>query len=182
MNVKDDTKKKMQQAVDHLKVEFRSLRTNRVNPAMLDDCRVEIYGSEMPLKSVATVSVQERQLIITPFDPSTAGVIAKAITTSQMNLNAIHEGNIVRVPVPPLNEELRKDIAKQAKQKNEQAKVVVREIRRKSNELIKKQKADGSIPEDEMKKLEKVIQELTDEHCKIMDELFKEKEKEILTV
>lgn len=182
MNIKDDTKKKMQQALEHLKTEFRSLRTNRVNPSMLDDFRVEMYGSEMPLKSLASISVQDRQLIVTPFDPSAAGTIAKAISSSPMNLNAIHEQNIVRVPVPPLNEELRKDIAKQAKQKNEQAKVGIREIRRKSNEIIKKQKNDGAIPEDEMKKLEKVVQDLTDEHCKIMDDLFKEKEKEILTI
>lgn len=182
MSITDDTKKKMQAAVDHLKAEYRNLRTNRVNPNMLDDVKAEVYGSDMPLKSLATVSVQERQLMITPFDPSTAQVIAKAIQTSPLSLNAIVDSGIVRVPVPPLNEQLRKEIAKSAKQKTESAKVVVREIRRKSNEVLKKQKTDGQIPEDEMKKLEKRIQDLTDEHCKMMDALFSEKEKEILTI
>ena len=180
--MKEETKQKMDQAVEHLKSEFRALRSNRVNPAMLDAIKVDVYGSEMTIKSVATVSVQDRQLVITPFDGSTGPAIAKAISSSQMNLNAIHEGATVRVPVPPLNEELRKDIAKQAKQKSEHAKVSVREIRRKSNEIVRKQKTDGTIAEDEMKSLEKKIQELTDEHCTQMETLFKEKEKEILTI
>jgi ribosome recycling factor len=182
MHVKDDTKQKMKQAVEHLKTEYRSLRTNRVNPSMLDDLKVDMYGSLVSIKSIATVSIQERQLIITPFDPSAKAAIVKAISNSPLNLSAMQEQTYVRVPVPPLNEELRKEIAKQAKQKTEAAKIVVREIRRKSNETIKKQKADGLIAEDEVKKLEKIIQELTDEHCKEMDKLFQEKEKEILTV
>ena len=182
MAIMEETKKKMQQAVEHLKAEYRSLRTNRVNPQMLDDLKVDMYGSEMPLKSIATISVQERTLVVTPFDPSSGSAIVKAIQTSQLNLNGVQEQNIIRVPVPPLNEELRKDIAKQAKQKTESAKIAIREIRRKSNEIVRKQKADGDIAEDEMKKLEKLIQEETDKHCSELDKLFTEKEKEILTV
>ncbi len=182
MNITDDTKKKMQQAIEHLKTEYRSLRTNRVNPSMLDEVKVEVYGSDMSIKALGTLTVQDRQLIVTPFDPSTASLIAKAVQASQLNLNAIAEGGTVRIPVPPLNQELRKDIAKMAKQKTESAKIAVREIRRKMNELVKKQKTDGQIAEDEMKKLEKKIQDLTDEHCKILDGLFTEKEKEILTI
>ncbi len=182
MNVCDDVKNKMKQAIEHLKGEFKNLRTNRVNPQMLDSVKVEVYGSQSPLKSLATVSVQERQLIITPFDPSVAPLIVKGIQLAALNLNAIQEKNLVRVPVPPLTEELRKDIAKQAKQKGERAKVVIREIRQKGNDLIRKQKTDGVIPEDEQKKLEKKIQELTDDSCKELDKLTQEKEKEILTV
>ncbi len=182
MGILDETKTKMVQAIEHLKTEYRSLRTNRVNPAMLDDLKVEVYGSAMTVKSLGTVSVQERQLIVTPFDPSTASFIAKAVQSAQMNLNAIVESGVIRIPVPPLNEALRKDIAKMAKQKTEAAKVVIREIRRKSNEIARKQKADGTIAEDELKKQEKKIQELTDEYCKTLDGLFVEKEKEILTI
>ncbi len=182
MNITDDTKKKMQLAIDHLKGEYKSLRTNRVNPNMLDEVKVEVYGSDVSIKSLGTVTVQDRQLIVSPFDPSTAPMIAKAIQASQLNLNATAEGGNVRVPVPPLNEELRKEIVKMAKQKTENAKVAIREIRRKSNEIVKKQKTDGQIAEDEVKKLEKKIQDLTDEYCKILDGLFVEKEKEILRV
>ena len=178
----DDTKKKMQQAIEHLKGEYNALRTNRVNPNMLDEIKVEVYGSDMPIKSLGTVSVQDRQLLVTPFDPSTAMMISKAIQTSPLSLNASVDAGAVRVPVPPLNEELRKDIAKIAKQKTESAKVVIRVIRRKGNEIVRKKKSDGDIAEDEMKKNEKKIQELTDEHCKLVDGLFAEKEKEILTI
>lgn len=181
-NLVTDTKSKMEKAIEHLKQEYKTLRSNRVNPNMLDDLKVDVYGAEMTIKSVATVSVQERQLLITPFDPSTAGAIGKAIQQSNFNLNPLVEQNMVRVNVPPLNEELRKDIAKQAKQKSESAKVVVREIRRKSNDTAKKQKADGEIAEDELKKLEKKIQELTDQYCKQLDEIYAAKEKDILTV
>ena len=182
MNVCGDLKTKMGQAIDHLKGEFKNLRTNRVNPQMLDSVKVEVYGSYSPLKSLGSITVQERQLVITPFDPSVAPLIVKAIQQAGLNLNGIQEKNIIRVPVPPLTEELRKDIAKQAKQKGERAKVVVREIRQKGNELIRKQKTDGVISEDEQKKLEKKIQELTDDSCKEVDKLTQEKEKEILAV
>jgi ribosome recycling factor len=182
MNISDDVKSKMKKAIEHLVVEFKSLRTNRVNPQMLDSVKVEVYGAQSPLKALASISVQERQLIVTPFDPSVAPLIVKAIQQSPLNLNAIQEKNIVRVPVPPLSEELRKNIVKQAQQKREQAKIAVRDIRQKGNDLVRKQKSDGLIPEDEQKKLEKKIQELTDEACKELDKLTQEKEKEILTV
>ncbi|MBS0585931.1 MAG: ribosome recycling factor [Verrucomicrobia bacterium] len=182
MNIADDVKNKMKQAIEHLKGEFKNLRTNRVNPQMLDSLKVEVYGSPTPLKSLASVSVQDRQLIITPFDPSTAGAIVKAIQQSNLNLNGIQERNTVRVPVPPLSEELRKDIAKQAKQQGEKGKVAIRDIRQKGNDLARKQKTDGTLAEDEQKKLEKKIQDLTDEFCKEVEKLTQEKEKEILTV
>jgi ribosome recycling factor len=131
---------------------------------------------------VATVLVQERNLIITPFDPSITGEIVKAINTSQLNLNAINDGKSVRVPVPPLNEELRKDIARQAKQKLEQAKIAVREIRRKAKDHAKKKKTDGEITEDDIKSLDKKLQTLTDDMCAKLDQMFSAKEKEIMTI
>lgn len=182
MGVMNETKDKMKKAIEHFELELRNLRSNRVNPHMFDDLKATVYGSEMTIKSVATATVQERQVVLTPFDPTSAPDIAKAIQTSPLGLNPVVEGNLIRVPVPPLNEDLRKEIAKQAKQKAESAKVTIREIRRKGNESVRKQKADGEIAEDEMKGLEKKVQELTDEHCKIIDQACAMKEKEILTI
>lgn len=176
--VLDNTKESMQGAVDHLIEQFKALRTNRVNPNMLDDVKVDAYGSQMVLKSLATITIQERNLVVTPFDPGLSDAIVKGINISQMNLHAVKDQGVVRVPVPPLDENMRKDIAKQAKKKSEDAKIVVREVRRKSNESLKK---DG-LGEDEKKGLEKKVQSLTDDFCKKIDELFEQKEKDILTI
>ena len=181
-DVLKDVEKKMGLAVDHLKKEYQALRTNRVNAQMLDDVKVEVYGALTPMKALGTITVQERNLIITPFDPSSATAIVKAIQQSQLKLNPIQERNIIRVPVPPLNEELRKDIAKQAKQKMEQSKNVVREARKHGNDLVREEKKNGTFTEDQVKGLEKKIQDLTDKYCKVLDETYSGKEKEILTV
>ncbi|MCH9617832.1 MAG: Ribosome-recycling factor [Chlamydiia bacterium] len=182
MSLDKEASTMMDKAVAHLAEEYKSLRTNRVNPAMLDSLMVEAYGSSVGLKTVASISVQERNLIITPFDPGISGDIVKAINSSQMNLNAINDGASIRVPVPPLNEELRKDIAKQAKQKLEQAKISVREVRRKIKDAAKKRKADGDLTEDDIKHMDKKLQTLTDEMCLKLDKLYVVKEKEILTI
>ena len=176
--VLDDAKNGMKAAIEHLSEQYRSLRTNRVNPGMLDDVKVEVYGSQMPLKGLATISVQERNLVITPFDPSAADAIVKAINLAEMNLNAMKDQGVVRVPVPPLDENMRKDIAKQAKKKSEDAKIVVRDVRRKSNDLVKKE----PIADDEKKGMEKKVQTLTDDFCKQIDTLCQEKEKDILSI
>jgi ribosome recycling factor len=172
----------MDKSVSHLAEEYKSLRTNRVNPAMLDSLMVDAYGSSVGLKTIASISIQERNLIVTPFDPSISGDIVKSINGSQLNLNAINDGGSIRVPVPPLNEELRKDIAKQAKQKLEHAKVSVREVRRKIKDVAKKQKTDGTLTEDDIKHMDKKLQTLTDDMCSKLDKLYVVKEKEILTI
>lgn len=183
MKVADESKTKMDQVIDHLKSEFKSLRTGRVNPHMLDDVKVESYGSMMPLKSLGSISVQERNLVVTPFDPSISAGIIKAISQApHLKLNAVQEGGQIRVPVPALTEEVRKETAKQAKQKAEAAKVAIREVRKKYNEAARKLKAESLMTEDELKKCEKVIQDMTDKHCKEIDELFTAKEKEIMTI
>jgi ribosome recycling factor len=183
MSVLDETKAKMQAAVDHFKQELKSLRSNRANPAVLDVVQVEVYGTQMRLKDLATVSVPEaRQLLVTPFDPQTAGAIGKGIERANLNLMPILEGHIIRINIPPMDEAVRKDIVKQGKKKAEDAKVVIREIRRKYNDMIRKQKNDGLVTEDVLKKTEKGIQELTDKSCKEIDDLFAAKEKEIMTV
>ncbi|MES2121408.1 MAG: ribosome recycling factor [Chlamydiota bacterium] len=179
----EDTKVKMLAAVEHFKGELKSLRTNRANAGMLDSVTVEVYGSQMRIKELANVTVPEpRQILVSPFDPSTSGAIGKGIEKANLNLQPIVEGNVIRINVPPMDESMRKQIAKQGKQKAEDAKIAVREIRRKGNELVRKQKADSIVTEDVMKREEKLIQELTDKFCKEIDDLFTAKEKEVMTV
>ena len=182
-SVVKETEEKMRNGVDHFKKELRNLRTGRPHPGMLDSVIVEVYGSEMKLKELAQVSVPDsRQLLVTPFDPQTAGAISKGIDKANLNLKPILESGLVRIPVPPLTEEIRRDTVKVGKKKCEETKVQIREIRRKTNDLVKKQKADGIIAEDMLKKLEKQVQELTDKYCKELDTLMSEKEKEIMEV
>lgn len=182
-SVADQTKAKMQAALDHFKGELKSLRTNRANPAMLDGVSVEVYGAHMRIKELANVTVPEpRQLLITPFDPQTSNAIAKGIEKANLNLQPIVEGPVIRINVPPMDESMRKQIVKQGKQKAEDSKIAIRDIRRKNNELARKLKTDGIITEDVMKKEEKGIQELTDKFCKEIDDLFAAKEKEVMTV
>lgn len=183
MTVEQEIKTKMKESLEHFKKELSYLRTGRANPAILDSVLVEVYGSQMRLKELANISTPEaRQILISPFDPQTAGPISKGIEKANLNLQPILEGNMIRINVPPLDESMRKEIVKQGKKKAEDAKVVIREIRRKGNDQIRKQKTDSLITEDQMKRGEKTIQELTDSHCKEIDDLFAKKEKEIMTV
>ena len=183
MSIKEDTKAKMKEAIEHFKKELQNLRTGRANPSMFDSIPIEVYGSQMRMKELASVSAPEpRQLLISPFDPQTAGAIAKSIEKANLGVNPMVDGGMIRVNIPPLDESMRKNIVKQGKEKAESAKVGIREVRRKGNDTIRKQKADGDITEDVMKKGEKDIQELTDEFCKEIDTLFASKEKEIMTV
>lgn len=183
MAVTDDIKTKMRATVDHFKQDLKGLRSNRANSAMVEGVMVEVYGSHMRLKEVANISVPEpRQLLISPFDPQTAGPIAKSIEKANLNLQPVLEGQMIRINVPPMDESMRKEIAKQGKKKAEDAKIVIRDIRRKGNEQVRKLKSDGEFTEDMMKKAEKTIQELTDQFCKEIDDLFTQKEREIMTV
>ena len=173
----------MLKAVDHYKDELKGMRTNRPSPSMLDHITVELYGSSMRLRDVATIAASDgNQLVITPFDPSGLSAISKAIEKANLGLMPAVDGNIVRIPIPPMSEERRKEIAKDARDKGEKAKISIRDIRRKGNDLVKKLKSDGELTEDDVKREEKRIQELTDKFCKEIDDLFQAKEKEILSV
>jgi ribosome recycling factor len=179
----DECKENMVKALDHYKEELKGMRTSRPSSSMLDSVSLEVYGTPMRMRDVATVAVADgNQLVVTPFDPSTANSIAKGIEKANLNLQAAVDGNVVRVPIPPMSEERRKEIAKDAREKGEKTKVTIRDVRRKANDLTKKQKSDGEITEDDLKRDEKLIQELTDKFCKQVDELFTEKEKDILAV
>jgi ribosome recycling factor len=181
--VEAQVKAAMQAALDHLKAELKTLRTGRANASILDKVHVELYGSHMPLKALANINVPEaRQIVVTPFDHSTINAIAKAIEAANLGVNPMVDGKIIRINVPPMDEAIRKKIAGQCKEHGEKTKISLRDVRRKFNDLIRKQKADGLIPEDLMKKLEKHIQEMTDKFCKDVDATCAEKEKEIMTI
>ncbi len=178
-----DTKTKMAAAVDHLKHELRSLRAGRASPALLEPLTIEVYGSQMKIKDVATIAMPEpRQLLITPFDGHNAHAIANAIQKANLGLNPVLENKAIRVIFPELDATRRKQLITQCHELREKCKVTIRNIRRDQNELVKKQKSAGHIPEDDVKRLEKQVQELTDKACKDADEASAAKEKDIATV
>lgn len=183
MSVLEETKAKMKMAIDHFQQELKGLRTNRASPAMLDNVVVEAYGSQMRIRDLASVTVPEaRQLLITPYDAQMTIPIAKAIEKANLNLQPKPEKNLIRISIPPMDEATRKKIVEQGKKKAEEAKVVVREVRRQQNDAVRSQKSSGSITEDDLRVAEKKIQELTDQNCKLIDELFVAREKEIMTI
>tara|TARA_R110002111_G_scaffold201880_1_gene266997 strand:- start:34 stop:585 length:552 start_codon:yes stop_codon:yes gene_type:complete len=183
MSTIDETKKAMVGAIEHFHKDLRGLRSGRASPSILEGIKVDAYGTVMSLRELGNITVSEgRQLIVTPFDPQLAGPIGKAIEKANIGLMPAVEGNVVRVPVPPLNEETRKAIVKQAREKVEEAKVSIREARRKGNDTARKDKGNGDITEDELKRVEKKIQELTDSYCKDIDSYFAEKEKDIMSI
>ena len=183
MNVTDDTKSKMAAAIEHLKVELKSIRTGKANSGMLDTVSVEVYGTNMRIKDLASVTASEmRQLLITPFDPQTNQMIAKGIEKANLGLQPIVDGNTIRIKIPQMDESVRKEMVKLCHKKREEAKVSIRNIRRDANDLIRKQKSAGEIPEDQLKKFEKQIQELTDKFCKEADDIADQKEKEVMHV
>jgi len=182
-DIEKQAKTAMQAALEHLKLELKALRTGRANSSMLDKVSAEVYGSHMRLKELANISVPEaRQIVVTPFDFSNANAIKKGIDAANLGVNPMIDGKVIRINIPPMDETVRKQIAKQCKDLGEKAKIVMREVRRKYNELARKQKAEGILSEDIMKKLEKTIQELTDRFCKDIDMATAEKEKEIMTI
>lgn len=182
-NIPDQTKAKMQAAIEHLKNELKSIRTGRANPAILDSVVVEVYGSQMRIKDLASVTTPEpRQLLITPFDHNNKGVISKAIEKANIGINPQVDGNQVRIKIPPMDDNMRKEMGKLCHKRREEAKVSIRNVRREFNDLIRRLKADGKMAEDEVNKLEKSIQTLTDSFCKEADDLAEKKEKEVSTI
>jgi ribosome recycling factor len=183
MNLLDQAKTKMLAAIEHLKTELKSIRTNRANPGMLDAITVEVYGSPMRMKEVANVTAPEpRQLLITPFDPATTNAIGKSIERANLGFQPIVDGNAIRIKIPPMDDNSRKEMVKQCLKKKEEAKISIRNIRRECNDTAKKQKAAGEMPEDQFKKIEKNVQDLTDKSCKEADDIAEKKEKEITTI
>ena len=180
MMTKSQTGQSMEDTLDHFAKELGNLRSGRANPALLDGVEVEVYGSKMRIRDLANITTPEaRQLLITPFDPQTAGSIAKGIEKANLGLQAVKEEGIVRVPIPPMDEQTRRDTAKFAKKKAEHAKVAIRESRRRGNEQID---GDKDLTEDDKRREKKNIQDLTDKYCKKVDDMYSAKEKEIMQV
>lgn len=177
-----DAEDRMNKAFDHLKKDFVSIRTGRATPALLDRIHVEAYGSQMLINQVASVTSPEaRMLLVTPYDKSVLGAIEKAIQKSDLGINPTNDGSAIRLTLPPLTEDRRKDLVKQVKKRTEEGKVALRNIRRDAIEDVKKQK-DSGASEDEIKRAEQQIQKLTDKHISEFEHALAVKEKEILEV
>ena len=183
MNLTDQTKAKMIAALEHLKTELKSIRTGRANPGMVEGVIIEIYGTPMRLKEIASITSPEpRMLLITPFDAKNASIIGKGIEKANIGINPIVDGNVVRIRIPQMDENMRKEMVKLCHKRLEEAKISIRNIRRDANEAVRKQKSSGEIAEDIMKKSEKSIQELTDKYCKEAEEASEKKEKEVASI
>ncbi|EDX81737.1 MAG: ribosome recycling factor [Alphaproteobacteria bacterium] len=174
---------RMEKAVVALKEEFSGLRTGRANAGLLEPVRVEAYGSASPLSAVAAISVPEPRMIsVNVWDKGMVVAVEKAIRNANLGLNPIVDGQTLRIPVPPLTEERRKDLVKLAGKYTEQQKIAVRNVRRDANDDLKKAEKAGEISQDEQKKLEADIQKETDAAIKRIDEALKTKEQEIMQV
>ena len=178
-----DMKDKMDKTIVHYKEELKSIRTGRASIAMFDNVTVDYYGTPTPLNGVATLSAPEPRLItIAPWDASLIGAIEKAIQNSNMGFNPSNDGKIIRIPIPQLTEERRKEIVKMVKKMAEDNKVAVRNLRRDGNDRIKKLEKDKEISEDDSKKYVDQIQTITDEFIKKVDEVTAAKEKEVMEI
>lgn len=176
-------KQRMDKAVEDFRREMAAVRTGRASVHMLDTVQVEYYGSMMPLNQIAQVHAPEPQLItVTPFDPTALAGIEKSIRNAQLGLNPMNDGKLIRVPVPPLTEERRKEMVKHLHKILEEHRTAVRNIRRDGNDLIKKAMKDKKITEDEERRALEEMQKLTDDEIKKMEELSKGKEKEVMQV
>jgi ribosome recycling factor len=178
-----ETKDKMAKAIDSLKRDFSRVRTGRASPALLDGLTVDYYGQQTAISQVATVSVPDaRTVAIQPWEKTIIGAIEKAIQASDLGLNPQSDGTIVRLPIPPLSEERRKELVKSSKKIAEDKKVAIRNIRRDSNDQLKKAEKNKDISQDEMKIAMDEIQKLTDTYIQKVDDQLAIKEKEILDV
>jgi ribosome recycling factor len=174
---------KMTKCVEATRAEFASIRTGRATPALLDRLHVEAYGTSVPLKQVATVSVPDpRSLMIAAFDRNTVGDIRKAIEKSDLGLTPNVDGNSIRLSIPALNEERRKDLVKIVKKKGEDGKIAVRNVRHKVHDDLRAQLKDHDITEDDNKRMQDQLQKTTDRFIKELDQLIAAKEKEIMEV
>ena len=181
--INKETEVKMQKAIEAVRNDFASVRTGRASTALLDRLQVEAYGAHVPLKQVAGVSAPDaRTLQISAFDRSTVPAIRKAIETSDLGLNPNVDGATIRLAIPQLNEERRKDLVKLVKKKSEEHKVAIRNIRHHANDQVKALAKNGTITDDQIKRGTDQVQKLTDKYVKQIDDLVHGKEKEILEV
>ncbi|MBT8141444.1 MAG: ribosome recycling factor [Deltaproteobacteria bacterium] len=179
--IKSDASQRMQKSIESLKQQLKKMRTGRANTSLLDHLKVDYYGSEMPLNQVANISVEDaRTLMVSPWEKAMVPVVEKAIMNADLGLNPATAGTVIRVPLPPLTEERRRDMIKLVKNEGENAKIAVRNIRRDalsdSKELLK----EKEISEDDDRRMQDQVQKITDDCVKNIDELIKSKETELM--
>lgn len=179
--INDASVKRMEKTINALKDEFNTIRTGRASASLFDKVRVDYYGEKTPLSQVANIAIPEaRMVVITPWDKSLIGEIEKGIQRSELGLNPSNDGKVIRIAIPPLTADRRKELVKQAKTIAENSRVAIRNIRRDGNEDLKKQQKDGSITEDELKNTEDSLQKTTDKFISEINKILEDKEKEIM--
>jgi ribosome recycling factor len=178
-----ETAKRMDATVADFKQKLATVRTGRASLAILDGVHVDYYGTPTPLNQVSKLSIPEPTLIVAqPFDPQTLATIEKAIKAADLGLNPANDGKVIRIPIPPLTEERRKQLVRKIHEMREEAKTAVRQVRREANEAIKALEKQGDVAEDDARRQLDDVQRKTDDHTKRIDELCKNKEKELLEV
>ncbi|MDT2827755.1 ribosome recycling factor [Enterococcus viikkiensis] len=181
--VMNEAKDKMKKAQEALQRQLGQIRAGRANASLLDRITVDYYGVPTPVNQMASITIPEaRVLMVTPFDKNMIGDVEKAIQASDIGLNPANDGNVIRLVIPQLTEERRKELAKEVKKEAEGAKIAVRNIRRDAMDDYKKQQKNGDLTEDDLRDVEKDIQTLTDDNIKAIDQIISEKEKELLDV
>ncbi|MHB1688838.1 MAG: ribosome recycling factor [Ignavibacteriaceae bacterium] len=179
----NDARSRMDKSLEALRSELAKIRTGKATTALLDGIKVEYYGNMTPINQVANVTVLDvHTLSITPWDKSVVSHVEKAILEANLGFNPVNDGTNLKIPVPPLNEERRRDFVKLVKKFGEESKVAVRNIRRDANEHLKREEKNKKISEDQLKEAEDKVQKLTDEHIQKVDDILKHKEKEIMEV
>jgi len=178
-----DAKGRMDKTIEALRSELSKIRSGKATTVLLDGIRVDYYGNMVPLNQVGNVSVLDAHtLSITPWEKQMVQIVDKAILEANLGLNPISDGTNLKIPIPPLNEERRKELVKLVKKFGEESKVAIRNIRRDANDYLKKEQRDKKMSEDQMHDAEAEVQKLTDEHIKLIDDTLKHKEKEIMEV
>ena len=176
-----EVKTRMDGAIDRVRRDMAGVRTGRASVTLLDGVHVEAYGSKMPLNQVATLSIPEPGMMIAqPFDPSTMGAIEKAIRTSDLGLNPANDGKVIRIPIPSLTDERRKELSRHVHKLAEEGRNAVRQVRRDANDRLKKLLKDSQVSEDDERKGLEHVQKITDDHVKMIDEQQKNKDQELL--
>jgi ribosome recycling factor len=179
----EDARKRMDEALDAVRREFGTVRTGKATPALLDTVRVDAYGSKMPLNQVATVSTPEpSMLVVQPFDKSLLGEIERGIQTADLGLNPSNDGNIIRVPIPPLNEERRREYVKVLHKMAEDGRISIRHARRTVRDDIQQLVKEHEIGEDEGRRREDALEKLTHDYSEKIDDLLKKKEEEVMAI
>lgn len=183
MPSQQEAKNRMEKAVEALRRDFTSVRTGKASASLLDTVRVEAYGSMVPVNQVASISTPEpRLLVVQPWDQGMIGPIEKALQASELGLNPSNDGKIIRVPIPALTEERRKEYVRLLNRMTEEGRVAVRQARKDANDAIKQRQKDGEISEDEARREQDAIQKLTDRYIQQMEEILKNKEAEVMEV